>query len=251
MNLTPAELAAHNNAVWCDTVCRAHGSAGAFDPDAWQHVRLSPPGYPNLVTLRADAEVAAVLGHLRRLRAELPERAWGVKDSFCTLDLTALGFDALFEASWIHLPPSASSATSTAGDLHWAEVTSADELARWEHGWAGGDVSGDAQRVFLPGLLADPEVCVMAAWQGSQRVGGAILNRSERGGTAVVGLSNVHTDDDPVPLYVSLAAAARARCPGLTVVGYEGGAWLAAAQASGFEVAGPLRVWLRRTPGLT
>lgn len=248
MSLTAAELAAHNNAVWCDTVCRLHGSPGLFAADTWRHAQLSPPGYPNLVTLRAGGE-AAVHDQLRRLRAELPDRPWGVKDSFCMLDLAPLGFDPFFEAHWIHLPPATAQHTGT--DLRWAAVTTADGLVDWERGWSGSDAPADAQRLFLPGLLGDPEVCVMAAWQGSHRVGGAILNRSSVDGTTAIGLSNVHTDDDPVPLYGSLAAAAQARYPGLPLVGYESGAWLAAAQACGFAAVGPLRVCLRQTRGLT
>lgn len=249
MPITPAETAAHNNAVWCDTVCGSHGSPGAFEEAAWFHRQPSPPAYPNLVTLREDGDPAAVLDRVRQLLVELPNSTWGVKDSFCTLDLGPLGFRPLFEARWIRLPPGAARSTST--DLRWTAVTSVDELAAWERRWAGGDAPADGERLFLPGLLVDPEVYVMAARRGSQLVAGAILNRSSSGDGPVVGLSNVHTDDDPAPLYASLAAAAQARHPGLPLVGYESGAWLAAAQACGFEAVGPLRVWLRQTPGAT
>ena len=34
------------------------------------------------------------------MSADIPGR-WSVKDSFCTLDLTPMGFPILFEAMWL------------------------------------------------------------------------------------------------------------------------------------------------------
>lgn len=248
MTMTLAERCAHNNAVWCDMVCRVQGSAGVFVEGAWFHEQTSPPHYPNLVSLRERADPALVVDHVHRPMARLPAGAWGVKDSFCSLDLSALGFAVLFDAHWIALPSDATATASTG--LHWTVVTTADELAAWEQAWAGGDACTVAPRLFLPALLADPAVCVLAAHRGSQRVAGAILNRSSTGDGAVVGLSNVHAaDHDLGPVYASLAAAAQVRFPGLPLVGYENGASLDAARACSFEAAGPLRVWLRQPGG--
>ena len=47
------ELAARNNAAWCDAVCRAYGAPGEFDDELWLTRRPAPPLYPNAVTLTA------------------------------------------------------------------------------------------------------------------------------------------------------------------------------------------------------
>jgi hypothetical protein len=46
--------AAHNNAEWCDGVCRAHGLPSQFHTDAWVNPHRTPPLYPDAVTLTAD-----------------------------------------------------------------------------------------------------------------------------------------------------------------------------------------------------
>ncbi len=45
------KLAVYNNAVWCDTVCRAHGWPGEFHAQIWINSHTSLPYYPNAVTL--------------------------------------------------------------------------------------------------------------------------------------------------------------------------------------------------------
>jgi hypothetical protein len=42
MNDDRVELAARNNAVWCDTVCRAHGVPGEFLNGIWVNRKLGP-----------------------------------------------------------------------------------------------------------------------------------------------------------------------------------------------------------------
>jgi len=98
------EQAARNNAVWCETVCRVHGTPGEFYAPLWLTRHPVPRCYPNVVTLSHDS-TAAQLAHIEALvELGLPGR-WGVKDSFCSLDLAALGFRPLFDATWLWRAP--------------------------------------------------------------------------------------------------------------------------------------------------
>ena len=75
----------------------------------------------------------------------------GVKDSFCALDLAALGFQPLFDATWLWRAPS--------------------ELAQWETAWSGSPAnnpSSEHPRLFLPALLADPELVFTRSRSGDR-----------------------------------------------------------------------------------
>ena len=78
---------------------------------------------------------------------------------------------------------------------------------------------------------------IAAAREKDDIVAGAIFN----GDADVVGVSNVF-GVTPWPGVVSFA---HRQFAGATIVGYESGAALVAAQDAGFAVAGPLRVWVR------
>jgi hypothetical protein len=99
----------------------------------------------------------------------------------------------------------------------------------WERAW------GEPLGLFVPALLA--EVQFLAARSGGRIVAGAILNRSGD----VVGISNVFGGD-----WAGAVATATRLYPGLALVGYAAGNDLAAARRQGFDVIGPLRVWMRR-----
>jgi hypothetical protein len=243
---TRAELAAMNNAVWCDTVCRAHGVPGEFGDGLWRLRHVPPPYHSNLVTIAADDAAGAVMGHIHALLALPLGPRWSVKASHATLDLAPLGFEPLFDASWIWLdapaepawPDHAESPTSA-----WSRIDGPAGLARWEHGWSGDGTDRTMEgrpRQFPPSLLADPDVVVLAAPPAADGriVAGAIANRSG----PVVGVSNNFGETLAWP---ALIAAARATFPGLSLVGYERGDALSAAVAAGFEAIGPLRVWIR------
>ena len=61
-----------------------------------------------------------------------------------------------------------------------------------------------------------------------------------------IGLSNVFWHlDDPVMSYAGAASAARSTFPGRPLVGYERDDDLERAVEVGFQVIGPLRVWLK------
>src|SRR3954447_1164763 len=96
--------AAHNNAVWCDTVCASHGRAGEFHDSIWVNRHQTPPFYPNAVTLADKPASSAQIEHIRDLFGAGIPGEWAVKDSLYALDLATLGFRVLFEASWIARP---------------------------------------------------------------------------------------------------------------------------------------------------
>lgn len=225
-------LAARNNAEWCDLFCRAHGIRGGFTSAVWRAPRRPPPFYPDAVTLSGAAMQADVTAGI-----DLSPGA-SVKDSFGTLDLSTLGFTQLFEAQWVWLDPEEGS-PSPMGSRRWTILDDPTQLPGWEAAWSGQD---QASGSFLPALLEDPRVSILAAWSGSELVTGAVVSRS----AAVAGVSNVFdVTGDVETAYAGASAAARALAPDVPLVGYEHGSDLEAARAVGFRPIGPLRVWLR------
>lgn len=118
----------------------------------------------------------------------------------------------------------------SAGLAHGDEwsVAIASDLPEWERAW------GEPLGLFVPALLEDAQF--LAARRGGRITAGAILNRTDD----VVGISNVFGDD-----WAGAVATAVRLYPDLPLVGYEAGDGLAAARREGFEVIGPLRVWMR------
>ncbi|WP_262004954.1 hypothetical protein [Streptomyces sp. FIT100] len=181
---------ARNNAEWCDTMCRAHGSPGIFGERAWTSERRTPPLYPDAVTLSPLATAREVLDGIDR---ETP--GCSVKDSFGHLDLSAEGFDVLFEARWIHRPAALAAPVAPDG-VTWRPVRTVRDLTAWETAWAGGD--GSLTGLFRPELLADRATTVLAATtdRGRRMVAGAVVSRSG----SVIGISNLFaTDADSGP----------------------------------------------------
>jgi hypothetical protein len=245
--MTPSqeEQAALNNAAWCDTLCRAHGASGEFDEAAWLNRHPVPRFYPNLVTLSSQGHAAAQLAHVQDLIASNLAGQWAVKDSFSELDLAELGFQLLFEATWLWRAPCAPLPDGTDRGIHWACLQSEAQLDRWENAWNGDPAnhsSARQPRLFLPALLADPEIAFIAAYRGDELIAGAIANRT----STVVGLSNVFTPpEDAESFWMGCVATAVAHFPGRPLVGYESGPELALAQAVGFESLQNLRIWVR------
>jgi glutathione S-transferase len=93
--------AARNNAEWCDAVYRSHGRSGIFNEAIWFSRAKPIRFYANAITLAGPDRAAEQLRCIQDLVADRIQRPWAVKDSFSTLDLTALGFRVLFDAEWI------------------------------------------------------------------------------------------------------------------------------------------------------
>ncbi|HVN86157.1 MAG TPA: hypothetical protein VMW17_15060 [Candidatus Binatia bacterium] len=233
------QLAARNNAVWCDTVCRAHGRPGEFFDSIWINRHETPPFYPNAVTLSGDSGTEH-LSRIRDLNAAGISGEWAVKDSFLEMDLAPLGFRVLFEAHWIYRPVSPPPAP--VADAPWTRVGSPADLADWEAAWRGESAPGPAQCVFPPSLLRDPAITFVVAHRRGRIVAGAITNVTAN----AVGLSNMFGPSDEIEQFrVGCLAHLIEMCPRLPVVGYESGEDLLGSLALGFEAVGPLRVWGR------
>ncbi len=209
---------------------RSHGLAGEFAPQAWAAPARTPLYYPDAVTLVPGADPAALVA---RIDSAAPGAS--VKDSFADLDLAQAGFQVLFEAQWIHRPPSAPAA---APDLSWDVAGDPVALRAWALAWDDG--AGDAD-LFRPELLDDLATFVLAGRSPDGRiVAGAVASRSAE----AVGVSNVFAlnggSDTAWPVVLD---AVHWLFPTLPVVGYEHGADLAAALRHGFDPVGPLRIW--------
>jgi hypothetical protein len=237
--------AVYNNAVWCDTVSRAHGSPGEFLETIWLNRRETPRFYPNAVTL-SEAESSAQLNQIRDLiEADLPGE-WGVKDSFHALDLTPLGFRVLPSAEWIYRAASLPAPEVNLTSVRWARIDEATELAAWEAAWNGEPDTREAPqpRIFLPSLLEDANVAFFAAYNQQRIVAGAIANRTGD----VVGISNIFLPEhDATHFRAACLASVMDAFPGLPLVGYESDNDLAEMRSLGFESVGPLRIWLKTT----
>lgn len=236
--------AVDNNALWCDTVCRTHGRPGEFLDGIWLNRQETPPFYPNAVTL-SPAETATHLAHIESALAAGIPCEWGVKDSFCTLDLAPLGFDTVFEGQWIYRDaPAPGPDVATLPGVRWTTVTQEDDLARWEQAWHG-DEPGSG-RIFLPALLTEQAVTIFAGLRGPQVVAGAIASHSGE----VTGISNLFVPPvQTIAFRVGCLDAIAGRFPDRPLVGYESGNDLAEMQGLGFTATGPVRIWVRSRAG--
>lgn len=248
MNSSPVTEAIRNNVHWYDVMCGLHGSPGERHDAYWVNRGAVPPYMSKLITLTVE-DAEAQLEAIRSLVHLDPTACFSVKDAHQNLDLSGLGFEVLFQASWIHrrvdLP-----APSDAAGVAFRVVETPDELDAWERAWRGTRANVDARerpRVFLPELLQNPSVRLLLGLRDGAPVATAALNRSE----GVVGLSNVFSDvEDAHSLFPGCVRLAQELYPGLPLVGYQRGEGLSAAQAAGFETVGRLTVW-NRVPAAT
>jgi len=232
--------AARNNAEWCDAVCRAHHNPGEFHDDIWLNRNAVPRFYPNAGTLVVPSpRQLALIDEL--IAARLPS-GWALKDSFSMLNLESRGFRMLFDAEWIYLPVSRVKDTASAKtSARWEVVRNDLMLAKWESAWSRSADDTSKDRIFLPPLLENKDVAMVAGFCDRDIIAGAIANRSD----GVVGWSNFFAPATEILDHATASLATMARLfPGLAIVGYEHGDDLRNAHSIGFESIGPLRVWI-------
>ena len=234
--------AAYNNALWCDAVCSAHDCPGEFHETLWINRLGTPRYYPDVVTLTEPVTAAAQTAAIIALVQSARRTGWSVKDSFHCLDLNELGFTPLFDAEWIAAKSPIGAVQQDSSGLHWRQVSSEADLICWEQAWAEADMAAAQSRVFMPGLLSDPDVRFVWTCDDAATVGGGILNR----GAGVIGISNLFAlEVDTELVWQELARSAAAAFPGVPLVAYDRGRNLAAAHRAGFVTIGHLRIWHR------
>ncbi|MDV3222824.1 hypothetical protein [Intrasporangium sp.] len=238
-------LAARNNALWCDVVCRTHGLAGVLDDLAWTCPSRTPPYYPDAVTLSPEAAEHDLLARIA------PGDGASIKDSWSRLDLAAENFARLVVGEWLWwdapeavtagAQPDGGATTNTSTDGRtWRRVRSLDEAAAWSRAWASADPA-DAG-ILRPELVTVPGVHLLAAGSaGDDFAAGCIVNVTG----PVAGVSNLFgRQGDDALTWRAATAAVREVVGALPLVGWEAGAGLEAAVAAGATRLGPLTVWI-------
>ncbi len=211
--------------AWYDAVFAAHGIATSVAETVWRCHGAPPPLHSAAVVVEPGAHPDAVL------RAVDPWESCSVADPFAATDLSAEGFDLLFEASWVHRPPTGAAPRADP----WRAVRTAEELEVWNS-------RHDTADVLVPALLDRSAFCFLARDDVDDPTGGAVLLL----GTGAVLLSNVFAAPGRSPVgWADLAAAAEAMFPGRAIVGYERDEDLDQALAAGFAAVGIHRVWAR------
>src|SRR4051794_12503356 len=153
------DAAVFNNADWCDGVCRALGRSTVFESGLWLNLDASPPFYPNAITTSRDA--TRQTDRLRALVDDGLPAGWAVKDSHASLDLGTLGFDILFEATWIVLPTEQRLTGDSLSAPVWRSSSSPADLAAWEAAWRRAQENPeplDPAPVFGLQLVDNPDI---------------------------------------------------------------------------------------------
>lgn len=245
MHVSRVELAVLNNVRWYEVMFAAHGLTSDVNGRAWRSHQKAPPFHSNLVVLSPGTSQAEVEAHVAELGRQPLAAGWTLKDSYANLDLSALGFEVLFDAEWIWRDPRRAAAGQAVPGFIWDRVETAPALSQWEQAWLGdarNDAPGGLTRQFPDPLLASPDHAFFAGRIDGRIVAGGIINRSP----GVVGLSNVFSPDDLAEAaWNALVGCASADFPDTPVVGYERGADLQIALRVGFSAIGGLRVWCR------
>src|SRR5256885_4659400 len=123
------QLAAYNNAAWCDTVCRSHNVPGEFHETFWVNWHQTPVYYPNIVMLSPATNIEQ--STLATLLTKRRDHTISAKDSFAVLDLTPFGFHQLFQAQWIfRQAPMTDLSRQRTTDLQWKRIASEKALLR-------------------------------------------------------------------------------------------------------------------------
>jgi hypothetical protein len=223
------EIAASNNAEWCDLVCAACGIRGQIAPDAWTSAKRTPDLFPDAVTLVPSPSVPSLLSRID------VGPGCSVKDSFAALDLGSAGFRRLFDAQWIVAEPS--STTGHTAPPAWSSLRDPRQFR-----WLETLHTVQSSQTGLPAsVLGNDDVLAAARMEDGSLSGGALFNRSEQ----AVGISNVFSlRDDGAPFWRECLELSAAEFPAVPVVGYESGEALRNAEAAGFRAVGPLRVWI-------
>lgn len=227
-------IAASNNADLYEAAFRSWGLRYVRQPFAFVGTDPPPPFYSNLTVLSPRCG-GQVMGELQAV-AQRFDGSVCFKDSFCEFELPTIGFQLLFNASWIWKP-----AKSSCCPKGWSRVDSPDELERWELAWKRSGSRTHA-RMFRDAMLEYPDFAFLGKMEGAEFVCGCIANVSD----AAVGISNLFSTCRLRNVFAEATLAVASFAPRLPIVGYARGPQLEAALQAGYETTGGLRVMIAK-----
>ncbi|MFK7853015.1 MAG: hypothetical protein AB8B79_02835 [Granulosicoccus sp.] len=216
-----------NNAAWCDAIAASHGISAHRNESVWLSKQPMPPLYPNIVTLRSGAVIDKLID---TINPHLPS-GWGIKDSYCELELEVKGFSLAFEAQWYCRLPNQHVTEEKSPNFQVKTVRTPSELDRWAAAW------GEGGAIFNPSLLVNNSIELVYVERDGEVVSGLATNQSGDS----VGITNAfgpHCD------IVSCIASLAGRYPMKGIVGYDGKSEVEALCSIGFKSIGGLQVWL-------
>jgi hypothetical protein len=213
--------------AWYDDIFDLHDIPTRADSGLWWGLRPPPDWHSGVKTTSPGVDVERI--------ASLPEPE-GVADSFGDLDLRAVGYRVLIDATWVHHAPLPR--PPSAPPHGWRVVREPGLLARWNdaHDYAG---------VLLPAVLDRPAFSVLARGSGAELTGGAVVHQPAAAGIHHVGLSNAWSGEPGGLDQDELLSVVAALHPGAGVSDYAAGAELGAMLAAGYVALGPHLVWCR------
>lgn len=228
MKTAPLSEAISNNAAWCASIAAAHSTPSLRSESAWVCEQPMPPLYPNIVTLRSDANIDKLI---TQLDPKLPA-GWAIKDSFKNLDLENKGFSAALEACWYCCDSDAVKNDNKRGSAKITNVSNPSELFRWVEAW------GEKSEIFRPSLLLDKSVELLYVENNGDIVAGLATNLSGQS----VGISNVFgTNEGILQCIHSIGKKHSSK----TIVGYGDIAETIFLSKIGFRTIGELQIWIR------
>lgn len=218
-----------NNAAWIHEASSALGIKGEFTPSLWQNFHDMPPIFPNADTLGGTE--AEQLSAIQALVDKRSGKIVAVKDAWARLDLAPLGFEPLFEATWLYRE--AVLIEKVAG-IHVERVSTPEALRDFAIGCNGEELAD----VYSPALLR-PDIVWILAKEGETILGGITAFASN----GLNGLNNLFAADKTIEN--ALIREGINAFPDLPACDYTGEENTSVYLDLGFERVGKLRVWLR------
>ncbi|GGE50922.1 hypothetical protein GCM10011391_32150 [Pullulanibacillus camelliae] len=216
-----------NNISWCSFVCDTHEIKQTATENLWGTLSKAPAFYPDLITKNSHVTENDVWGFINN------RKVGSIKDSFATLNLSAMGFKVLLEAEWIYHEPL--SERESTEPLQWQIIAAETELSKWTA------LQGSTNSL-KPSLLKRPEIKFFLR-EKKEGIEGFIANA----GAGVIGVSNVFssgvTSDN---LWTDIVKELSVIFPDTPLVGYEHSEALHEARRAGWSSLGPLQIWVSR-----
>lgn len=217
-----------NNADWCTAVATSFDIPIHRDESIWASEHPMPPFYPNIITLKSGSCVDDAIDSIS---AKLPS-GWGIKDSYCELNLENKGFSCAFRSNWYCRLPGNNDVTGHLNPKYQLKkVKSHSELNQWIAAW------GESDEVFNTSLLNNKSVEFVYLKHNNEIVSGLAINISGDS----VGISNTFGSPDALVHCVALVSE---MYPAKGIVGYGDKAEFEILSKIGFQEIGELQVWL-------